>query len=96
MDYRKGSPVWEFDGGTLSCLHPAVSFKVVRKLQIKGIEDVKKKEFLKGNMKRVCFSDTEEITCPGCLPAEYISAPLDLPATNRQNKCDTAHVCQAI
>lgn len=47
-------------------------------------------------MKRVCFSNTEEITCPGWLPAEYIPAPLDLPARNQQNKCDTAHVCQAI
>lgn len=39
MDYGTGSPVWEYDRGTFSCWHPAVSFKVVRK-DIKGIKDV--------------------------------------------------------
>lgn len=47
-------------------------------------------------MKRVCFSNTEEIICLGRLPVEYISAPSDLLATSQQNKYDTTSVCQAI
>lgn len=99
MDYGTRSAVWEFGGGTLSCSHPAVSFKMVRKLQIKGWNKEKgceREEFLKGNMKCVCFSNTEEITSPGRLPVKYISSPPDLLATNQQNKYDTTCICQAI
>lgn len=34
----RGSTVWEFDRGTLGCLHFAVSFKVVREITDKRME----------------------------------------------------------
>lgn len=84
------------DGATLGRLHFAMSFWMVRKLQIKGWnERCEREESLKGNLKRVCFSNTEEITCPGRLPIEYISTLSSLLATNQQNKYDTTSVCQA-